>query len=1435
MPSLLPDNYWDTLATPEAPVAPTTPTPTAQPVSKFASMTPTTKTSQLLNQAGAITPVPTVSKTLFGNEPTKIQIVGDISPEEQIKKYGGVVGSPEYYKTISQEGAKPVPGAPITAKGMIAGFQAPHQTNLELAKAVGLNLPTGEDWDRMSTADKLASVQVESTKAITKGVLALPKTVATMVASLGLTAVKPFMNMITGKPWDAKSMETGEITKLPLLGDVPTYYESIEQARQAGMGPKMAYVFAGSDLVLKSAAMLPITEALVNTFKPKPYVRGTISGELPGKTLNTEPIKYAQQADGSFARASEGSVHEYYTMPKTESVKFGGNTTNIKWKMSPGEEGTQVISVVKNVPNKVGTFVKTEFGLKQVTKGDFGNEIKIYSAPVKTGVIPKPIEAAGPTEKQLLTEHLSLDNRIMRNTNSSISNDIRLMQESNLPQITGKRLKDAMFIDSQTKVLNRRFYDEAGLADRPQVSIDLRGLGELNKVHGTKAADDVLAKVGELLNKHFPNRGIRSGGDEFNIDTHGLSIEDLKTDGKAFTDELRSLMFKSTGEGVNQAGIDFGNVEVVVGWGKNKSISDKLAQDNKILAKTQGVNNGFDSIDPGVYNVSNERSTILQKGKTGEVRPGESSVPTGNGARDFEVGSKGPTSNVGPYEQNSGKKQGVPGQSAGSNNLDKPVFIIPEARKGLELRPITQSQLDNLKAIGNMKQMDPAVRDSVVKTLTGKETIGELTEGEYVRVAQTLAKFGEKYGVMDKTLGPQDWIQSIVSPPRHYFSYLEDTYGYPVNSQIYQPMERAQQLVKTLDASIQPELDGIFGKYSSPKMIEERRLIDAYVRGDTNAIHANNTLDPVVKTELIDIADKLKAWDNQYGEVLGVGKEAYLANYGGPKITKLGGVVPQYKNLDVTPSKEFFAKFKREGSLDPYIDDPYASRQIYIKEGAKALHYKPVLENFEAMKESLPPTIFKQANSYVQEKLGKLGGLEKFLDSFVPKLNKKFGLELPADATRQAISYGLSSMYSGLVGTPSAIFKQLFQLPTFVYSRLGTRFAKEALIKATDPAQRARVAKLGYLNEIAQPYGAELAQDFNPASAAGKLFKGYTQATVKPMTYVDNDIRIKTFLQAEDQWNDALNLYKDGKIQWNNLESKLDFNAFSKSNRNIIRQKLIDGDEAGAFDVYMRDIIDETSFPYRTGSGAKAGYGMAGKLATGLLNYTIESTNVLTKWMTSGQWEKIIRFAGNAKIIDETMKDEFGFDFGDTLYQKFLGITSPVVGLVGSVYGYFKGIIDNNRTDMNANASDIIRTLQSGMPSGIVAKNATNFKKSINAGVDSEGKYAIYDTYGKLVRNGDFTDLFWGTLMGFPTVEKISERNLYTDIRNTQVEEAEIKSKVNQLLREGKYDEMEKLINKTGVQPSDNAMESMYTPRLQKSFESLSGEKQIQFAPAVYK
>jgi hypothetical protein len=1121
---LLSDDYIKSIGeannTPSVPQA--QPAATATPVS---STTPAPTPSIRIENPTPINSEPTTTQPTAINSP--------LSEEDQTARFGGPIGSQAYLDYQAN-------------RGLASRLPA------ELGKVVGINLPDQKTWDSMSRLDQIATTSRAALQAGTNMLINLPKAAVQGVASVGLTAIKPFYNLVTGKPTDMNSLANEPVAKAPWLGEVPTLYQAQHQAEAAGMGPLASRVFAGSSFLLNTASVLPVGEALANTFRP----RGNLSA-IDG-VRNTTPIRYTQDADGVFKNKVPSSS-EYYTLRNTDAKQFGGTPESVKWKMSPTADNGASIAVVKSVKEKPGTWVKTEFGMKKVEQGDFGPEVKLYSTDLKDSTYSSP---------------------------------------------------------------------------------------------------------------PLPNK-------------------------------------------------------------------------------------------------------------------------------------------------------------------DTPIMIPKEPLKGFENKPITDDQLATINQISGLKGVDPAIRDAVITTMTGKTVAGELTQKEFTKVAQTLATFGEKYGDGAPKMGPGGYVQAYLSPQRHYFDYVEDTHGIPLKSAIYNPMEEGFRLAKTLETSLKEERDQVLGKFRDAKYAEERRLIDSYMRGNTDAILKNDAIDPAIRGELVDTADKFRAFYDKIGPLLNVGKEAHISDYS-PNIRDIGGVEPKYKNLDNFPAKDFFAKFKKKGSLNTIVDDPLVSSDIYIREGSRALHLGKTLEDAKSLLQTLPKQFSDAGNSYIQEKLGHLGQMEQFVDSFVPAINKKFGINLPSDASRQGINYALSSLYSGLVATPSAIFKQTFQLPTFVYARLGTEHAGEALLKSFIPSERERIAKLGFLNDIALPYGEELAKDFNPVGKVGNMYKSFTQTTLKPLTAVDNDIRIKTFLQAEMQWNHALNDFNAGKIQWPQLEQKLDFGAFSATDRNTMRQALTSGDHKAAFNLYMREILDETSFPYRTGAGARIGYGLGGKLATGLLNYTIESTNVLTRWARTGQWDKLIRFAGNAAIVNNTLKETFGFDFGDTLYQKFTGVVSPAIGLAGNFYGLMKAWAGSNKKEFNANADEIVRTLKSGLPLGVFRANLSRFMKSYEAGADENGQYPIYDTSGKLISNGDFHELFYGTLMGFPTNQKIQERDLYNDILNRQTESTDIQQQVNQLLREGKYDEMEALVNKTGIFPSQNVMESSYVPRTVRSFQSLRAKDKAEFAPRVF-
>lgn len=1088
--------------------------------------------------------------------------------------------------------------APVDNSQDIPEPQLPQSLNQTLLQEQGAEKQKEQDWASTPILGKLDKI----TGAIGSLIENFPKATASDALSVGLTAIKPFYNLFTGKSTSAEDLANEPVAKVPWIGDVPTLYQDEKSAQDAGLGPLASPLFAGANTALKEASLLPVSEFLSNSFAPRAALSEGAQIE------NTKPIQYAMDADGSYS-AKTPSTSEHYTMTKTDASQFGGNTNNIRWQITPSGEGANALSVVKVLGKntEVGSFVKTDFGMKQVEQGDFGPQIKLFSQDVKSGS----------------------------------------------PGIVSSALAPSMASD-----------------------------------------------------------------------------------------------------------------------------------------------------------IKPPSSTVTPPEAAG-------SLPALNAAES--------TPNV------------LPSKST-------PPFIPPAPLKGMANMPVTADQLGTLGQISRIKGIDPSVRDAVIKTITGKSAVGELTQAEYVKAAQTLSGFGDKYQdpSVPTKLGPVGYAKSILAPQRHYFDYVEDTYGIPLKSQVYTPMEEGARLSKNLESNLnQKALDEVWGPLSSASNVENRRLVDAYSRGNTAAITNNPDLTPELKQQLIDTAGKLRAYYDETGPLLNVPKEIFKENYV-PAIQDLGGVYNRYKDLSTSATQDFFAKFKRKGNLGTMIDDPMVTMQIYNRQGARALHMGPTLENAKNLLKTIPPEFAKSANSYIQEKMGFSGGMEKFIDSFVPAMNKnlsKIGVTLPADFSRQAINFTLSGMYSSLLSGPLSSFKQAFQLPTFVYARMGSKFMGPAMIKAYTAAGSDEVAKAGFHLNMSTPYGEELTKDANPVGKLANAYKSATQQVISPVTYVDNKMRDIVYHQGKMQWGDALARYNAGTITWPQLENNLDFKAYSVADRNTIRQQLIGGNQDGAFITWLRSAMDDAMPPYRTATGPRIGYGMSGKLGTGLLNYAIQSANVLSKWATTGQWDKLIRFAGGAKLTNDTLSKTFGLDFSKNLsqFQQFGNLYSPAVQLALNTANYVTALTQNNKKEMNSNADEIARTIKTvGTPAGVLTGNAMRFWKSYSAGQDQNGQYPIYDSYGKMTTSGDFNDLFWGTLMGFPVNDKTQEASLYNNMQNALTDQAATQQQVDQLLREGNYDKMEALVKKTGVTPSKGAMKSSYVPRTQRLFQSLPGPLKAKFAGQVF-
>ncbi len=873
----------------------------------------------------------------------------------------------------------------------------------------------------------------------------------------------------------------------------------------------------------------------------------------------------------------------------------------------------------------------------------------------------------------------------------------------------------------------------------------------------------------------------------------------------------------------------------------------------KQLAKKYGGNetNTFWKVTPAGLDGKVEISIVQRRGG---ILNKVSDKLTGNAAQVYE-GKFGPETKIhsqvldGGQTEFSGAKppESIPGENpsmvAPAGEATEPA-ILPAPLKGFENKPITSEQFDNLRRISEINKMPPGMAEAAIKVVTKKGSLADLTQGDYVAASQALGAL-KNTGVMalgDKTFAPNVFSQWL-SPVRHWTRDFERSSGLPVYSKIVDPIERGFMLSEAAKgASIKTHAD-LFGEYQGPKFTEERRLVMRYLEGDNAAIASNESLTPKAKADLIDIAEKARPILDEYGKKLGPefikGGKNYRENYIS-HIQDIGGTFQRYKEgAEIPKSITSFAERERTGTLmGPIVDDAQAVMDIYANSVARKQFLDSAFQQAHEVMPSLPETVKGSMKSYILEKLGFADRLEQAMNESSIKIASKLGINLPADAMRKAVQLALDTTYAATIGgRPGAVVRNLLQLPTLGYARLGPKFFAQGFAKALTPEGIAELKAGGFLIDRGVPFGADLAAE---ATAGGKAYSGYrglTQGLMSPYSGVDAITRGSVYWQGKYIWEDALSKYNSGKLTWKQAEQAMDLGAFHQVDQNLIRTKIANGDTEGAFHTYVRDLLDETNFPYRKGSSNRVSYGTTGKLLTQFSQWPLEYVHTLSRWMGSGQFNKIIRLAGASVALKRTIQDTTGLDITNWLGGQSL---KPTPSVITQFATSLAGLLTNlsNNDEFNKKSDDIINQLKSaGIPAGVEAQKVSAFWKSINQSRKDKlppGQYGVYDKAGRLRYQTDFKDIFW-TMLGFPTSQSVEQSNLTNDIRNAQTDRAAAKKKVMQLYQKGQYDEANKIISEKGIIVNPSDFDAYYIPLNQRTFKALPPSLQSEFAPRVFK
>ena len=354
---------------PAAPAAPR-PSPTAStPYPSFGPELNGAKTQQIVTPTSNSTPI--APGVPFGDQIVErykpVRITEDLSEEQQIERFGGAVGSQQYYAHKSSD---PLQYAP-----------------LQLLSAVGVVLPSQEEWDKMSLPNKAANLGYGATLGLARILSSAPREIVKAPIRLGLSIAHPWVNMAQGKPGTFESLGKDTPAEIPFLGQVPTYFQTYEEARQGGMGPLASLLFttgtAAGDVTLASA----LVEAGTSAFRP----RMPVSTNGTPTVQNIEPIRSQVTREGGVARGvmNAQSTAEYYTLPESVAKQFGGSKNNTYLKVTPSSDDAVELSLVQTrggVIQKGSDWVRTKIGIPDRSyQGDFGPEIKLQSQTVPVG------------------------------------------------------------------------------------------------------------------------------------------------------------------------------------------------------------------------------------------------------------------------------------------------------------------------------------------------------------------------------------------------------------------------------------------------------------------------------------------------------------------------------------------------------------------------------------------------------------------------------------------------------------------------------------------------------------------------------------------------------------------------------------------------------------------------------------------------------------------------------------------------------------------------------------------------------------------------------------------------------------------------------------------------------------------------------------------
>ena len=1344
----------------------------------------------------------------------------------------------------------------------------------ELANTI-FDMPSQGYWETLSLWEQTKHLGKEVPKFAWNVVKAIPREVikAPLRLQHGLFDLTTrAMDKLTGyEPGTNPALDNLRTKRegytLPVLGEVRGVGGSYDEGIAMGLSPFASAVKATGEFAGDLAMTASLTEAVGAAFKPRVVtVQKGVTGQdfRPLQAQQIEQIKVKPGAnklstgEAVFGEATQNPNISYFKLPGTAASKYGGNSNNTFLKLTPAGEGLAQVSVVqirKSLFEKSKDILANKFGRGKVSQGPLGPELKLESGTIKydptaltklapeTKIAGAQVEGISPTaDLQTLLGSMGKKASSVSmaeayqfyspNVEENLTFDDALARLDSGNQILYNKI--GQDVDQQLGYQSQSFNALGDWSDGAENTV-FNAIQKVNSFEELRYSTAVKGKIGKqkAVIPFMTNPG---GADTlFMADIKGIQLPELR----AKLDEM-GISFRTLVP-------DKGGVKVVV-FDPGSQLSAQMAKFeetfkvNVDIRKGQGEFLGSDaSREAGALEydkvIKGYESNIANQ-KT--YNPNLSSKTQQPYAEKF----------IDPYTKARLNKK-MPITAAGKGVPNDLPAVMAKPLKGYANSLVNGKQTDQILGITAEKELSDVGLQAIVKTITGKDNLFELTQSEAFDVAETVRNFANVDDIPESDSSVI--LRSYTHPARYWMESAERELGFPAYSEVFLPLETASRVLKVYSDRWMQKSRDVFGEFADPKFVEERRIINSYIEGDKGAIINNPALTPETKMELTRIGDWLTETYKDMFSLMGIKSTKYFGEYA-PKIRKVGGINNLYKTKEMPQEIKPFFEFEREGSLSPLEDDALALFDIYTRAIGKKQFLAEPVKNATIQMGKMPENLKVAVNDYVQEKLGYKDKTSEVMDNLSKKLSKNTNGYLPEDIIKQVIDFGMTTSYAGALGLPRImpLLRDAAQPLLTTYPELGPKYFAIGIRRyAKEGAQK--IKDKGFIVDMGVPYGAELVSQSRQGvvGRAVSFYEKLNKLAMKPYAAGDSRNRAITYYGLEARFDDAWKNFQSGKIDYSQFERDIDMAGFNPTLRKVLEKEFLkntDESLSNAKDLMAMDILDKTQFPYRKGSESRLHYGLKGKLGLQFAQWSWEYAFTLKSWVARGQWDKVVRWLGMSAAVKRSIEESSNVDVKDWMgFGPFTGFPLGPLGKAGAsaiagINASFTGMDE----EVNKNWKDIANSMKiyGGILSGVGAQKISNFWNSVkryeegtvvSTDVDPDKKFGIWSTNGKLIRWVDFSELLQ-TLMSFNSKSGLEQSER---ISNAQKSNIEYNNKMNEAMNyliDGNYNKFDKTVidNNLTIPDISNKMKSYYMPLDERIFERLPMQLKEKYFNAFY-